>query len=199
MGKVIVIEFVSLDGVIEDPDGSGGTPWGGWAFRHGPEAVAGDKFRLGGVLDTGVMLLGRVTWQLFSGIWPSRGDEFSRKMNAIPKFVASRSLAHVDGWVNSALLKGDVAAEVATLRQTRDVVVAGSAGVVGELRAQDLVDQYRLLVFPAVLGEGRRLFDRAGLPVDLELVSAESEGQAVRLVYDREPAMVAPTEREGDR
>jgi dihydrofolate reductase len=188
MGKVIVIQFVTLDGVIEDPDGSGGTPRGGWAFRHGPEAVAGDKFKLGGVLDTGVMLLGRVTWQLFSGIWPSRDDGFSRKLNAIPKLVASRSLAHVDEWANSTLLKGDVSEEVAALRQTRDVVAAGSAGVVARLRTDDLVDQYRLLVFPVVLGEGRRLFDALDGPVDLEPASAESEGKVVRLVYDRERA-----------
>ncbi|MEV8436044.1 dihydrofolate reductase family protein [Actinosynnema sp. NPDC051121] len=188
MGKVIVIQFVTLDGVAEDPDGSGGTPRGGWAFRRGPEAVAGDKFKLGGVLDTGVMLLGRVTWQLFSGIWPSRDDEFSRKMNAIPKLVASRSLEHVDEWANSTLLKGDIAAEVSALRQAHDVVVAGSGAVAAELRAADLVDQYRLLVFPVVLGEGRRLFDGVDGPADLELVSAESEGHAVRLVYDREPA-----------
>lgn len=188
MGKVIVIQFVSVDGVVEDPDGSGGTRLGGWAFRHGPEAVAGDKFKLGGVLDTGVMLLGRVTWQLFSGIWPSRDDEFSRKMNAIPKLVASRSLEHVDEWANSTLLEGDLRTEVTALRQTRDVVVAGSGAVAAELRAADLVDQYRLLVFPVVLGAGRRLFDQGDRPVDLELVSAEGEGQAVRLVYDREPA-----------
>jgi dihydrofolate reductase len=122
--------------------------------------VAGDKFKLGEVLDTGIMLLGRITWQLFSGIWPSRDDELSRKTNAIPKLVASRSLEHVDEWANSTLLKGEVPAEVSTLRQTRDVVVTGSVGVVDELRAHDLIGQYRLLVFPAVVGEGRRLFDR---------------------------------------
>src|SRR5262245_35387966 len=98
MTNVIVIEYMSIDGVIEDPDGAGGTPWGGWLFRHGPEVVAGDKFNLGEVLDTGVMLLGRATWQLFCSIWPSRDDPFSRKMNAIPKVVATRSLTTVDAW-----------------------------------------------------------------------------------------------------
>ena len=156
MSQVIVIEFVSLDGVIQDPDGSGGAPWGGWAFRHGPEAVAGDKFKLGEVLDAGVMLLGRVTWQLFSRIWPSRDDEFSRKMNAIPKLVASRSLDHVKEWDNSTLLEGDLVAEVSKLKQAQDIVVAGSASIVEALRAHDLIDQYRLLVFPTALGQGRR-------------------------------------------
>jgi dihydrofolate reductase len=113
MGKVIVIEFVTLDGVVEDPDGSGGTPWGGWAFRYGPEAVAGDKFALGEILDQGVMLLGRTTWQLFAKIWPGRDDDFSRKMNAMPKLVASRSLASVDYWANSTLLRGDLTQAVA--------------------------------------------------------------------------------------
>src|SRR5262245_48982109 len=106
MGKVIVIEFVTLDGVVEDPDGSGGNPWGGWAFRHGPEAVAGDKFGLGELLDTGVMLLGRETWQLFSKLWPGRTDEFSQKMNGMSKLVASRSLSDVSDWANSTLLTG---------------------------------------------------------------------------------------------
>ncbi|MFI6267226.1 dihydrofolate reductase family protein [Micromonospora sp. NPDC051006] len=188
MGQLIVIEFVTLDGVIQDPDGSGGQPWGGWAFRYGPEAVAGDKFKLGDVLDTGVMVLGRATWQLFSRIWPSRTDDFSQKMNALPKVVASRSLSDVTEWDNSTLLSGDLVTEMSKLKQTRDVVVTGSISVVDTLRAHDLVDQYRLLVFPVVLGQGRRLFDQPGRPVNLELGAAETVGQAVRLTYDRKPA-----------
>ncbi|MEV0231859.1 dihydrofolate reductase family protein [Nonomuraea sp. NPDC050786] len=188
MSQVIVIEFVSLDGVVEDPDGSGGTPWGGWAFRYGPESVAGDKFALGEVLDSGAMLLGRVTWELFSRIWPSRDDEFSKKLNALPKLVVSRSLERVEEWSNSALLRGDLVEEVAERKKHQDIVVAGSAGVVDLLRAHDLIDEYRLLVFPAVLGQGRRLFERPGRPAGLSLESAERVGQAVRLVYRREPA-----------
>jgi dihydrofolate reductase len=103
MSSVIVIEFVSLDGVTQDPDGSGGSVWGGWAFRYGPEAVAGDKFGLGEVLDTGALLLGRRTWQLFAKIWPGRDDPFSRKMNAMPKRVASRSLKDTAEWRNSTV------------------------------------------------------------------------------------------------
>ena len=94
MSRVIVIEFLSLDGVMHDPDGSDGSPQGGWAFRYGQEAVAGDKFGLGEVLDTGAMLLGRRTWELFAKIWPGRDDPFSAKMNAMPKLVVSRSLEH---------------------------------------------------------------------------------------------------------
>ncbi|MET7328351.1 dihydrofolate reductase family protein [Nonomuraea sp. NPDC005650] len=185
MGKLIVIEFVTLDLVVEDPDGADGTPWGGWAFRYGPEAVAGDKFALGEVLDAGVMLLGRATWQRFSRIWPGRDDEFSRKMNAIPKLVASRSLEGVEAWSNSALLRGDLVKEAAERKRERDIVVAGSGSVVAALGAHDLVDQYRLLVFPTVLGRGRRLFDR---PLGLALESAERVGPAVRLTYGRDAA-----------
>ena len=106
MSRLIVIEFVSLDGVMHDPDGSDGSPQGGWAFRYGPQATAGDKFGLGEVLDTGVMLLGRRTWQLFAKIWPGRDDPFSAKMNAMPKLVVSRSLEHAAGWQNSTVLRG---------------------------------------------------------------------------------------------
>jgi dihydrofolate reductase len=188
MGRVIVIQFVSVDGVMEDPDGSNGRPWGGWAFRHGPEAVAGDKFKLGAVLDTGVLLLGRITWQLFAGIFPARDDEFSKKMNAIPKVVASRSLEGITEWENSTLSSSDLVAQVSALARTQDVVVAGSASVVHELQTHNLVNQYRLLVFPCVLGEGRRLFDHPGYGPNLELVSAEPSGQALLLTYDRRAA-----------
>ena len=106
MSHVIVIEFVSLDGVMQDPDGSEGSRQGGWAFRYGPEAVTGDPFGLSEVLETGALLLGRRTWQMFAGIWPGRDDPFSAKMNAMPKLVMSRSLEHADGWQNSAVLRG---------------------------------------------------------------------------------------------
>jgi hypothetical protein len=106
--SVIVIEFITLDGIVSDPDGSGGTPAGGWAFRHGPDTVAGDKFRLGRTLDDGVMLLGRKTWQLFSTLWPGRDDPFSARMNAVPKLVASRTLTGASAWANSRIIDGDV-------------------------------------------------------------------------------------------
>jgi dihydrofolate reductase len=185
MGRVMVIEFLSLDGVMQDPDGSGGSARGGWAFRYGPAAVAGDKFKLGEVLDSGALLLGRATWQLFAGLWPSRDDAFSTKMNAIPKLVASRSLQRVDEWQNSSLIAGDLVDEVAKRKADQDLVVAGSASVVHTLRERDLVDEYRLLVFPVVLGEGSRLFEPGGAPIDLRLVSSEPAGAAVLSVYSR--------------
>src|SRR3954451_24502005 len=121
--SVVVIEFITLDGIVSDPNGSEGTPAGGWAFRFGPEAVAGDKFRLGSVLDDGVMLLGRRTWQLFSGLWPRRDDPFSARMNAVPKLVASRTLTDTSAWGNSRLLDGDLVDAVR--HERRDVIVTG--------------------------------------------------------------------------
>jgi dihydrofolate reductase len=184
MGHVIVIEFVSLDGVMQDPDGSEGSRQGGWAFRYGPEAVAGDKFGLGEVLDTGTMLLGRRTWQLFSKIWPDRDDEFSAKMNAMPKLVVSRSMDRATEWQNSTVLEGDVVAAVRERKRVCDIMVTGSASVVRTLMAHDLVDEYRLIVFPIVLGAGTRLFPD-GTPIDLNLVSVQTAGPAVRLIYTR--------------
>lgn len=179
--SVIVIEFITLDGIVSDPDGSAGTPAGGWAFRHGPETVAGDKFRLGATLDEGVLLLGRATWQLFSRLWPARTDPFSARMNAVPKLVASRTLTDTSAWGNSQVLKGDLIAEVR--HEARDVVIAGSLRVVRALMAEDLIDEYRLLVFPTALGTGERLFPAGGRPVYLECLSAEQSGAAVLTRY----------------
>ncbi|WP_410635695.1 dihydrofolate reductase family protein [Amycolatopsis sp. cmx-4-83] len=148
--SVIVTEFVTLDGVAEDPDGSGGTATGGWAFRHGPEAVAGDKFRLGTLLETGTLLLGRTTWELFSKLWPGRTDEFSARLNAARKLVVSRTLTDVSAWQNSTLLPGDPI-EVAE-RHDGDLIVIGSLGVAQALGRRGLVDEYRLLVFPSLAG-----------------------------------------------
>jgi dihydrofolate reductase len=187
MGRVIVIEFMSIDGVMEDPDGRGGFDRGGWAFRYGPEAVAGDKFKLGELLDTGALLLGRQTWQLFAQIWPSRDDPFSTKMNTIRKLVASRTLTRVDGWQNSELLERELLAEVAARKATQDLIVVGSASVAKTLIAHDLVDEFRLLVFPLVIGTGTRLFE-GGTPVELQLISTEQAGAAARLVYQRASA-----------
>lgn len=186
MHKTIVIAFSSLDGIVEDPDGSGGTPNGGWAFRHGPEAVAGDKFHLGSVLDSGVLLLGRRTWELFSRIWPTRTDEFSTAMNRIPKLVLSRTLTDAGAWANSQVIDGDPTVTVKDETRHRDVVVAGSTSLVHTLAAADLVDEYRILMFPTVLGTGTRLFSAETAPAQFRLVSGDRVGQAVLLRYERE-------------
>jgi dihydrofolate reductase len=181
--SVIVIEFITLDGIVSDPDGSDGTQAGGWAFRHGPQAVAGDKFRLGSVLDNGVMLLGRKTWQLFSGIWPGRDDPFSARMNAVPKLVASRTLTDASAWANSQVAGVDPIDAVR--RERRDVIITGSLSIVHPLITGDLVDEYRLLSFPTILGTGERLFPAGSPPAHLECLSAERSGAAVLARYAR--------------
>jgi dihydrofolate reductase len=186
MHKVIVGQFVTLDGVTEDPDGSEGTPHGGWMFRYGPDAVAGDKFRLGPVLRTGVKVLGRTTWELLGGIFATREDDFSRALAAMDKIVVSRTLTDVGAWANSTLLDGDLLEVVRERVQHQDVVVVGSGSVVDQLVAHDLVDEFRLVVFPLVVGKGHRLFDGATAPLDLELVSSEDAGGgALRQIYTR--------------
>ena len=184
MNRIIVIEFITLDGVVEDPDGSVGAPFGGWAFRYGPEAVAGDKFRLGPLLDTGALLFGRRTWQLFSTLWPTRTDEFSTRMNRAQKWVASRTLTDVGAWGNSAVIDGELTAAVQRLRRDRDVIVIGSTSVVHRLMQHDLVDEYRLLVFPAVIGAGHRLFETQTGAENLRLLSVEQAGAAALLRYE---------------
>jgi dihydrofolate reductase len=184
MGRVIVIEFVTLDGVITDPDGSGGTAHGGWAFRHGPATVAGDKFRLGDMMDSGTMLLGRRTWELFASLWPTRSDGFSLKMNAIPKRVATRTRTDLSAWGNSAPIRGDLLDAVRAERERRDVIVTGSISVLRTLQDADVVDQYRLLTFPSVVGSGERLFTT---PVDEPLTCTHiaTAGAATLAYYDR--------------
>jgi dihydrofolate reductase len=202
MGRLIVIEFTTLDGIIQDPDGSERTPKGGWAFRYGPAAVAGDKFRLGEVMDSGALLLGRSTFELFSHIWPGRKDEFSAKMNAMRKYVVSRSLHDVEQqWNNSVLIDGDLLHTVRHLKTDRDVVVAGSISVAHALMQADLVDEYRLLVFPIVLGEGARLFE-TGNCAELELVAVDLAGAAALLTIAAkrmgQPGAAARTTRKED-
>ena len=138
--SITVIEFSTLDGVVHDPDGSAGSPGGGWAFRYGPGPVAGDKFRLGELLETATMLLGRHTWQQFSHLWPQRDDDFAKLMNDMPKLVASRTLDDVSAWDNSSVLEGDLVDEARARSATGDIIVTGSTRVVHQLAAHDLVD-----------------------------------------------------------
>jgi dihydrofolate reductase len=184
MGKVIVIQFVTADGVVQDPDGSGGTPAGGWGYRFGLEAIAGDAFRLGSSLDDGVVLFGRLTWESFATRWPNRTDEFSTRMNKARKLVASRTLDDVAAWDNSTLLAGSLADAVGAEVRDHDVVVMGSTGIVRELAAADLVDEYRLLVCPIVRGCGEQLFPAGAPPITLDLTMAEQRGPTVLLQYD---------------
>jgi dihydrofolate reductase len=186
MGKVIVIQFVTLDGVVEDPDGRGGATFGGWAFRFGPQAIAGDKFRLGPVLDTGVLLFGRRTWEHFSRLWPERTDPFSAAMNRARKVVVSAGAPDLGAWANSERLDGGLVDGIDRLAADQDVVVIGSTSVVRALQAAGRVDEYRLLTFPTVIGDADavRLFDA---PVELQLASVDAAGPATLTVLSAAP------------
>jgi dihydrofolate reductase len=162
MGSIVVSEFVSLDGVMEDPGGAEGTRHAGWTFRF-DRGADGDRFKLDEVLAAEALLLGRVTYQGFAQAWPTMEDPvgFAAKMNAMPKFVVSNTLTDVDAnWNNSTVVRGDVVTELKALKAatTGELLVAGSASLVQMLTQHGLVDEYRLMVFPILLGSGKRLF-----------------------------------------
>ena len=172
MGDVIVTQFCTLDGVVSDPDGRGGTSHGGWAFRFGAGPVSDDKFRLGERMDNGVQLYGRRTWEHFARLWPGRDGDFAGRMNAVPKRVATSTGIDAAAWSNSAAIDGDPLAWAKEERERRDVIVIGSTSLVHALAAADLVDEYRLLTFPFVVGAGDRLFV-AGTPAEFRFTVAE--------------------------
>lgn len=185
MGKLVVSEFVTLDGVFDDPGGAEGLEVGGWAFKaeRGPE---GDRFKGDELRAAEAQLLGRVTYEGFAKAWPERGgDWFSDKMNEMPKYVVSSTLKRAD-WNNSAIISGELGEEVGELKQQveGDVLVAGSGQLVRGLLEADLVDELRLMVFPFVLGQGRRLFDGTH-STSLKLVEAGKAGDTATLVYTR--------------
>src|SRR3989440_4435149 len=158
MGKVVVSQFITLDGVVEDPGGSENWERGGWAFQY-ERGAEGDQFKLDETMAADALLLGRVTYEGFAEAWPSREGEFADKFNNMPKYVVSSTLENPE-WSNSTVLKGDVVEEVSKLRQgpDGDIFVHGSAQLAQTLVANDLVDELRLMVFPVVLGSGKRLF-----------------------------------------
>jgi len=178
MGKLIVSEFVTLDGVVEDPGGSEGYDRGGWAFQfdRGPE---GDKFKLDEAMAAEVQLLGRKTYEGFAAAWPGRDDEagFAKKMNTMPKYVVSSTLKEPE-WENTTVLAGDAVEEVAALKERVDgeILVYGSPQLVRPLVDRGLVDELRLMVFPVVLGRGLRLFEDGAERSPFELVEARQAG-----------------------
>ena len=182
MGRIVVTEFVSLDGVMEDPGGSESYKHGGWTFEiaRGEE---GDKFKLDEAFSSEALLLGRVTYEGFAGAWPSREGEFADKFNSMPKYVVSSTLKEPE-WSNSTVLKGDVPVEVAKLKQERDgdIVVHGSARLVQTLVEHDLVDEFRLMVFPVVLGSGKRLFGETSAKKPLRLIDSKTVGDGVAIL-----------------
>jgi len=186
--RTIFLAYSTLDGFMEDPDGRGGTPNGGWMFKHGPEVVEGDKFRLGDLMNTGVMVLGRKTWELFSTIWPMRPDDFSMKMNRIPKLVATSTLTDLGAFKNSSRIEGDLFNAIAKQKAERDVIITGSASVIHALQRQDLVDEYRLCVLPTILSGGRRVFEADAALKHMRLASVEKQGAAAALRFERSAA-----------
>lgn len=185
MGNVIVSEFVTLDGVIEDPGGAEGFEHGGWSFKH--PAPDGMRFKFEELQAADAQLLGRVTYEGFAAVWPTMRDEggFADKMNSMPKYVVSRTLTDPT-WTNTTVVSGDLPAEVTKLKSTYtgDILVAGSASLVAALREHDLVDEYRLMVHPVVLGTGKRLFE-GGTPAELTLVESRNVGPDVLLLTYR--------------
>jgi dihydrofolate reductase len=184
VGRIVVTEFASLDGVIEDPGGAEDFKYGGWSFEisRGDE---GDNFKLDETMSSEALLLGRVTYEGFAEAWPSREGEFADKFNSMPKYVVSSTLTE-PAWNNSTVLKGEVADEVAKLKQEQDgdIVVHGSAQLVQALLEHDLVDELRLMVFPVVLGTGKRLFGETTDKKTLRLVDSKRVGDGVAiLVY----------------
>jgi dihydrofolate reductase len=183
MGRIVVTEFVSLDGVMEDPGGAEGYEHGGWTFEI--DRGEGDQFKLDETMSSEALLLGRVTYEGFAEAWPSREGSFADKFNTMPKYVVSSTLDDPE-WSNSTVITGDLAQEVAKLRERHDgdVVVHGSGQLAQFLLEHDLVDELRLMVFPVVLGSGKRLFSDASNKKQLRLVDSRTVGDGVAiLVY----------------
>jgi dihydrofolate reductase len=158
MGKLVVSEFLTLDGVMEAPGGEAGHPHSGWVFDFmGPQQ---ERYKLAEVQEADAHLLGRVTYESFAGAWPQRQGEFAEKVNSMPKYVVSSTLSEPLGWENSSLLRGELAPSVEGLKQRHEgpILVAGSATLVHSLLEQDLVDELRLMVFPVIVGGGKRPF-----------------------------------------
>ena len=186
MGTIAVTEFVSLDGVMEDPGGAEDYRHGGWTFEidRGEE---GNKFKLDETMAADALLLGRRTFEGCAAAWPSREGEFADKFNSMPKYVVSSTLKDPD-WSNSTVLEGNAAEAVAKLKdeQEGEIQVAGSAQLVETLIENDLVDELRLMVFPVVLGSGKRLFGETGDKKRLKLAESKVVGDGVAiLIYRR--------------
>jgi dihydrofolate reductase len=176
MGKLVVTEFVSVDGVFEDPGGAGEYEHGGWTFEYN-RGEDGDKFKLEELIEAEVQLFGRVTYEGFAAAWPSRTDAFAERINASPKYVVSKTLKDPQ-WQNTTVLSGDAPEEIAQLRQATPgtILVAGSGTLVATMLGADLVDELRLMVFPTVLGRGKRLFPDGIDRLKLKLAESRTVG-----------------------
>jgi dihydrofolate reductase len=174
MRKLIVSEFLTLDGIMEDPGGSEGFEHGGWSFQFVNEEYV--KYKLDEIFSCDALLLGRATYQGFADAWPSRTDDngFADRMNSLPKYVVTSTLESLD-WNNSKIIKGNIAEEVFQLKQQpgKDILVAGSCQLVHILLQHDLIDELRLMIHPIVIGNGKRLFKEGLTRKDLRLVESK--------------------------
>src|SRR3954447_1047446 len=172
--RIVVSEFVTLDGVMEDPGGAEGTPFGGWAFKS-ERGEAGDRFKYDELMAADALLLGRKTYEGFAAVWPTITDEqgFADKMNSMPKYVVSSTLAEPT-WNATRIGLEDIE------ELDGNLLVAGSQQLVQTLFEHELVDEVRLVLYPAALGAGKKLFE---VPAELTLVSVEASAQVALLVY----------------
>jgi len=176
MGKLVVTEFVFLDGVFDDPGGAEDFEHGGWTFEY-DRGDDGNKFKMDELMDADVQLLGRVTYQGFAAAWPSREGPFADKLNNDPKYVVSTTLTEPE-WQNTTVISDNVVEEISRLKDETDggILVSGSGTLVGTLLEADLVDELRLMVFPTILGRGRRLFPDGIDRLKLKLVETRTVG-----------------------
>jgi dihydrofolate reductase len=181
MGRIVVTEFISLDGVIEAPGGGEDYKYGGWTFEF-DRGDEGNQFKLEETISSAALLLGRRTYEGFAAAWPERDGEFADKFNTMPKYVVSSTLRDPE-WTNSTVLSGDVVDEVTKLKreQDGDIVVHGSAQLVQSLIDNDLIDELRLMVFPVVLGTGKRLFGETTDKKPLRLSTSTVVGDGVAI------------------
>jgi dihydrofolate reductase len=186
VGKLVVTEFLSLDGVMEAPGGED-FKYPGWSFQF-DRGDDGNDFKLQETLETDVLLIGRVTYESFAGAWPSREGPFADKFNTMPKYVVSSTLEDPE-WHNTTVLKGDAAEEASKLKEEVDgiVQVPGSLRLVQALFEADLVDELHLMVFPVMLGTGRRLFGEMSEKTDWRLSESRPVGSdgVLVLIYER--------------
>jgi dihydrofolate reductase len=193
MGRIVVTEFVSLDGVMQAPGGGEDFEHAGWTFEI-DRGTEGNKFKLDETLESCALLLGRVTYEGFAAAWPSMEGDFADKMNGMPKYVVSSTL-EAPTWSNSTVINGDIAEEVAKLRREADgdIVVHGSAQLVHALLEHELVDELRLMVFPVLLGKGKRLFGASDGKRRLRLTQCRTVGDGVAiLIYEPTRTDAAP-------
>ena len=197
MGRIVVTEYISLDGVIEAPGGGEDYRHAGWTFEIS-RGAEGDQFKIDETLDSDALLLGRITYEGFAAAWPTMKNEISDKFNSMPKFVVSTTLERAD-WTNSTVLTGDVVEAVSKLRRDfdGDIVVHGSARLVQTLIKHDLVDELRLMVFPVLLGSGKRLFAESSDKTRLRLVDSKTVGDGIVILTFQPTDDVADGARAG--